>query len=297
MGSQGHVILSALRGKLAAALHVEAKAELGNFAWLESLQQSAKGGRLARRKRRGLAQCGANVRKRIGMLQLLPGTFIAIVLIGLSVLWTIHAPDRPARCPAAAGNALPSPRYSSPASPGLDRHPPGPKAVLKIPHVSHRFRLYQAAIFPASCRGCHRVSSISTTSPATSSAAGLLCPSSSSADVLTFKKLPKTPHPPVDDFRTDRATGMTVLPALKSMLAETGNSCAPTISNSARSIATQRAISRGSISDLFSHGDSSGSSGTTPSAAPDQAPGPLPRFIRRSSHRQPRRRTKWSRRR
>jgi hypothetical protein len=80
-------ILSALRGKLAAAYMVEAKLVFNGYGWLESLEQSSKAGQLSPGNEEALFHA-AQVRKRIGRIQVLPGLCVAIVFIGLAVLWS-----------------------------------------------------------------------------------------------------------------------------------------------------------------------------------------------------------------
>jgi hypothetical protein len=80
-------ILSALRGKLAAAYMVEAKQVFQGFGWLESLEQSSKAGQLAPANQEALDHAQL-VRTRMGRIQVYPGVFIAFVFIGLAVLWS-----------------------------------------------------------------------------------------------------------------------------------------------------------------------------------------------------------------
>jgi len=81
-------ILSALRGKLAAAYMVEAKQVLQGFGWLESLELSAKAGQLSPGNEAALAHAKL-VRDRMNRVQVYPGVFIAFVFIGLAVLWSL----------------------------------------------------------------------------------------------------------------------------------------------------------------------------------------------------------------
>jgi len=82
-------ILSAFRGKLAGAYMLEAKKKFASFGWLESLEESGRAGQLVPGQEDALAHA-ALVRKRIEQLQLFPGTFIAMVLIGLSLVWSLQ---------------------------------------------------------------------------------------------------------------------------------------------------------------------------------------------------------------
>jgi serine/threonine protein kinase len=87
--SKAMTILSAFRGKLAAAYVQVARGKFNEFGWLESLNESAKAGQLVP-GHEGALEHAAMVRKRIGQLQLLPGTCIAVILIGLSNLWSLQ---------------------------------------------------------------------------------------------------------------------------------------------------------------------------------------------------------------
>jgi eukaryotic-like serine/threonine-protein kinase len=84
--AKSSAILSALRGKLAAAYMVEAKNVFKNFGWLESLELSAKAGQLAPSSDEPLHHA-AKVRKWVMRMQFLPGLLIALVFVGLGVYW------------------------------------------------------------------------------------------------------------------------------------------------------------------------------------------------------------------
>jgi hypothetical protein len=88
--TKGGAILSALRGKLAAAYMVDAKQVFQNFGWLESLESSSKAGQLAPANQEALDHAKL-VRDRMGRIQVYPGLFIALVFIGLAVLWSRDA--------------------------------------------------------------------------------------------------------------------------------------------------------------------------------------------------------------
>ncbi len=88
--SKANVILSAFRGKLAAAYVVEAKQQFRSFGWLESLEFSAKAGQLVPGQEDALSHA-ALVRKRMTQLQLFPGTLIAVALIVLAVIPSLQA--------------------------------------------------------------------------------------------------------------------------------------------------------------------------------------------------------------
>jgi serine/threonine protein kinase len=88
--SKANVILSAFRGKLAAAYVVEAKQQFRSFGWLESLEFSAKAGQLVPGQEDALSHA-ALVRKRMTQLQLFPGTLIAVALIVLAVIPALQA--------------------------------------------------------------------------------------------------------------------------------------------------------------------------------------------------------------
>jgi serine/threonine protein kinase len=80
-------ILSALRGKLAAAYMVEARKIFEEYGWLESLEQSSKAGQLSPGNEDALAHARL-VRSRVSRIQVLPGLCIAAIFVGLAVLWT-----------------------------------------------------------------------------------------------------------------------------------------------------------------------------------------------------------------
>jgi serine/threonine protein kinase len=88
--SKANVILSAFRGKLAAAYVVEAKQQFRSFGWLESLEFSAKAGQLVPGQEDALNHA-ALVRTRMTQLQLFPGTLIAVALIILAVIPSLQA--------------------------------------------------------------------------------------------------------------------------------------------------------------------------------------------------------------
>jgi len=83
-------ILSALRGKLAAAYMVEARKIYDEYGWLESLEQSSKAGQLAPGNEEALAHARL-VRSRISRIQVLPGLCVAAIFVGLAVLWSRDA--------------------------------------------------------------------------------------------------------------------------------------------------------------------------------------------------------------
>lgn len=83
-------ILSALRGKLAAAYLVEARKIFDEYGWLESLEQSAKAGQLSPGNEDALAHARL-VRSRISRIQVLPGLCVAMIFVGLAVLWSRDA--------------------------------------------------------------------------------------------------------------------------------------------------------------------------------------------------------------
>jgi serine/threonine-protein kinase len=85
---KGGTMLGALRGKLATAYMKAAQAHFAEFGWLESLDISAKAGRLAPGSDEALEHAG-KVAKRARQLHLFPGLALSIVFIGLSLLFTL----------------------------------------------------------------------------------------------------------------------------------------------------------------------------------------------------------------
>ena len=86
-------ILSALRGKLAAAYMAEAKEVFDSFGWLESLELSSAAGMLTPSNDAPL-QHAARVRSWVRRMQIFPGLVICLAFVGLAVLWGMDVPDR-----------------------------------------------------------------------------------------------------------------------------------------------------------------------------------------------------------
>jgi len=142
--TRANEILSAWRGKLAAAYVQEARQHFNSYSWLESLQYSAKAGQLVPGQEDALKHA-ALVRKRIGQLQLLPGTFIAIVLVGLAFMWAYQTVSPPQLKPLLI-QTVQSPLFAAGVAAWIATL--WSKAVLKARMARTDFAFYQAAVFP-----------------------------------------------------------------------------------------------------------------------------------------------------
>ncbi len=213
--SKASVILSALRGKLAAAYVVEARQQFQSFGWLESLEYSAKAGQLVPGQEDALAHA-KRVRKRMAQLQLFPGTLIAVALIALAVIPSLQAT---------------SPLAVKPVLMQFAQHPLlfagiaawiaalWSKNVLKSRMARTDFAFYQAAVFPllvALVVACAPARFANVTRDAICAALLILV---IVADVLVFKKLRKHlfRRQAVSDLVGD---GLGVLSRIQSMLDE-----------------------------------------------------------------------------
>lgn len=213
--SKATVILGALRGKLAAAYMVEARQVYKSFGWLESLEISSKAGQLVSGHDDALAHA-ALVRRRVGQLQLLPGTIIAVVLIGLAAVSSLQ---------------LVIPFGFKPFIKELIQHPLlfagiaawiaaiWSKNVLKSRMARTDFAFYQAAVFPLLVALVVAFAPSKFADPTRDAICGALLLLVVIADVLAFKKLRRylLRRQDVSDLVGD---GMTVLARVESMLHE-----------------------------------------------------------------------------
>ncbi|HEX4055960.1 MAG TPA: serine/threonine-protein kinase [Tepidisphaeraceae bacterium] len=213
--SKATVILSALRGKLAAAYMVEARLVYKTFGWLESLEISAKAGQLVPGHEDALTHA-ALVRKRVGQLQLLPGTIIAVVLIGLALVSSLQSV---------------TPFALKPFINDLVQHPLlfagiaawiaalWSKNVLRSRMARTDFAFYQAAVFPLLVALVVAFAPSKFADPTRDAVCGVLLLLVIIADVLAFKKLRRYlfRQQDVSDLVGD---GMTVLSRIESMLQE-----------------------------------------------------------------------------
>jgi hypothetical protein len=138
-------ILAAWRGKLAAAYVVEAKQHFNQYGWLESLEFSGRAGQMVPGHEDALAH-SALVRKRIGQLQLLPGTFIAVILIALAILWTFQDSPRPLQAKPLAIMFLQSSLFAAGVAAWIATL--WSNAVLRMRMARTDFAFYQSAVFP-----------------------------------------------------------------------------------------------------------------------------------------------------
>jgi serine/threonine protein kinase len=142
--TKANEILNAWRGKLAAAYVEEARQHFNSYGWLESLQYSAKAGQLVPGQADALAHASL-VRKRMGQLQLLPGTFIAIVLVGLAFMWAYQMVSPPQMKPLLI-QTVQSPLFAAGVAAWIATL--WSNAVLKARMARTDFAFYQAAVFP-----------------------------------------------------------------------------------------------------------------------------------------------------
>ncbi len=207
-------ILSAFRGKLAAAYMIEAKKEFKSFGWLESLKQSSKAGQLVPGHEDALAHA-ALVRKRIGQLQLFPGTFIAIVLIGLAILWSFQQQPKPLQFKPLAVQLFQSSLLAAGVAAWIATL--WSNGVLKARMTRTDFAFYQAAVFPLLVALV--IAFVKYPSIASDVVCGGLLAAVIVADVIVFKKLRRHLIRPVEDSGM-AGDGLTVLNRIETLLAE-----------------------------------------------------------------------------
>jgi hypothetical protein len=206
-------ILSAFRGKLAAAYMLEAKKKFQSFGWLESLEESSKAGQLVPGHEDALSHV-ANVRKRIGQLQVLPGTFIAIVLVGLAV-WEAFAEVKPLQMKPLLTTIFQSSLFAGGIAAWIATL--WSSAVLKARLKRTDFAFYQAAVFPLLV--ALSLAFISYNDAPRAVICVCLLIAVIVADVIVFKKLRRHLFRPVEDSGII-GDGLTVLNRIESMLAE-----------------------------------------------------------------------------
>jgi hypothetical protein len=206
-------ILSAWRGKLAAAYLAEAKQVFNNFGWLESLEFSSKAGQLVPGHEDALAHA-ALVRKRIGQLQLLPGSFIAAILIGLSLFWSFQQVK-----PLEMKPLLIDLGESSLLAAGVAAWIATlwSNGVLKTRMARTDFAFYQAAVFPLLV--ALSIAFVKYQSWVSDVACGAILIAVIVADVILFKKLRKHLIRPVEDSGMV-GDGLTVLNKIEHMLSQ-----------------------------------------------------------------------------
>jgi serine/threonine protein kinase len=183
--TKANAILTAWRGKLAAAYVEEARQLFNGFGWLESLQYSAKAGQLVPGQEDALAHA-ALVRKRVGQLQLLPGTFIAVVLVGLAFMWVFQMAS-PLQPKLLLIQTVQSPLFAAGVAALIATL--WSKTVLKARMARTDFAFYQAAVFPLLVALV--IAFVKYPSPARDAICGGLLIAVVAADVILFKKLRK----------------------------------------------------------------------------------------------------------
>jgi serine/threonine protein kinase len=206
-------ILSAFRGKLAAAYMLEAKKEFKSFGWLESLEESSKAGQLVPGHEDALSHA-ALVRKRIGQLQLFPGTFIALVLVGLAVLWSFQQ-VKPFQIKPFAAQLFQSSLFAAGIAAWIATL--WSNGVLKARMTRTDFAFYQAAVFPLLV--ALAIAFVKFSSATSDVVCGCLLTVVIVADVIVFKKLRRHLIRPVEDSGM-AGDGLTVLNRIEPMLAE-----------------------------------------------------------------------------
>ncbi|MGD0768296.1 MAG: serine/threonine-protein kinase [Tepidisphaeraceae bacterium] len=211
--TKANAILTAWRGKLAAAYVVEAKQIFNHYGWLESLQYSAKAGQLVPGQEDALAHA-ALVRKRMGQLQLLPGTFIAVVLVGLAITWAFQmvSPPQPK---LLLMQTVQSPLFAAGVAAWIATL--WSKAVLKARMARTDFAFYQAAVFPLLV--ALAIAFVKYPNPTRDAICGGLLIAVIVADVMIFKKLRRHLLRRTDDQGLI-GDGMTVLNRIETYLGE-----------------------------------------------------------------------------
>jgi serine/threonine protein kinase len=207
-------ILSAFRGKLAGAYMTEAKKEFKSFGWLESLKQSSKAGQLVPGHEDALAHA-ALVRKRIGQLQLFPGTFIAIILIGLAVLWSFQQQPKPLQIKPLAVQLFQSSLLAAGVAAWIATL--WSNGVLKARMTRTDFAFYQAAVFPLLV--ALAIAFVKYSNITSDLVCGGLLVAVIVADVIVFKKLRGHLIRPVEDSGMP-GDGLTVLNRIEALLAD-----------------------------------------------------------------------------
>jgi hypothetical protein len=209
-------ILSAFRGKLSAAYLVEANKKFKSFEWLESMEEGSKAGQLVPGSEAALDHA-ALVRKRITQLQLFPGTLIAIVLIGLSILWAFGEvrQEKPFDFKLFAMLLGESSLFAAGLAAWIATI--WSNAVLRARMARTDFAFYQAAVFPlliAVSIAFVKYNSI----PSDIICAALLTVVIV-ADVVVFKKFYRRIFRPIEDWGMS-GDGLSVLNRIESLLAD-----------------------------------------------------------------------------
>jgi serine/threonine protein kinase len=210
--SKSMTILSAFRGKLAAAYMIEAKKQFQSFGWLESLEQSSKAGQLVAGHEEALTHA-ALVRKRIGQLQLFPGTLIAIVLIGLSVVWSLQQ-VKPFGIKPMALELVQSSLFAAGIAAWIATL--WSNSVLKARMKRTDFAFYQSAVFPLLV--ALAIAFVKYDNLASDLICGAVLTAVILADVIIFKKFRRYLFRTVEDS-TMAGDGLTVLNRVDSLLA------------------------------------------------------------------------------
>jgi serine/threonine protein kinase len=243
--SKAAVILGALRGKLAAAYMVEAKLQFKSFGWLESLEVSSKAGQLVPGHEDALAHA-ARVRKRINQLQLLPGTVIAVALIGLAALSSM--PQSSLGIKAFFKELVQHQLFFAGIAAWIAAL--WSKNVLKSRMARTDFAFYQAAVFPLLIAIVIAFAPDRFANVSRDAICGGLLILVIAADAMVFKKLRRYlfRRQDVSDLVGD---GMTVLARIESMLGEDWEKLRPHYLEIGPLFSFTAVHSAGAVPDLF----------------------------------------------
>ena len=211
--SKANVILGAYRGKLAAAYLVEADNKFKSFEWLESMEEGAKAGQLVPGSEAALDHA-ARVRRRIIQLQLFPGTLIALVLVGLSVMWSFQQ-VKPLELKPVLIQLVQSSLFVAGIAAWIATL--WSNAVLRARMARTDFAFYQAAVFPLLV--ALSIAFVKYTSITSDVVCGVLLIAVIFADVMVFKKFRRRIFRPIEDWGMV-GDGLTVLNRIESLMVE-----------------------------------------------------------------------------
>jgi serine/threonine protein kinase len=206
------VILSALRGKLAAAYVAVARETFNEFGWLESLEDNAKAGQLVPGHEEALEHASL-VRKRITQVQLVPGLLIATIFIGMALTWM--AQMRPFVPKLAILQLIQTPFIA--AGVGALVATLWSWNVLRLRLARTDFTFYQALLLPTAVAGVIAFFPQKYSNLTTDIICGLLLVLVIVADVLIFKKLGRYLFRRVDDT-TFTGDGITATNKIENVL-------------------------------------------------------------------------------
>jgi serine/threonine protein kinase len=210
--SKSSVILSALRGKLAAAYVATAREQFQEFGWLESLDDNAKAGQLVPGHEDALAHA-ALVRKRLTQLQLVPGLLIAAIFIGMAVNWAAQA--RPLVPKQAVLQLIQTPFFA--AGLGALIAAVWSWRILRLRLARTDITFYHSLLLPTAVAGAIAFFPQKYSNLSGDLICGLLLIFVIVADVLLFKKLARHLFRRIDDA-TFTGDGLTATNKIESVL-------------------------------------------------------------------------------